>query len=113
MAIKRSDTKNIVVVPSCTGTKDLSLWDIKAKYREQGVGQIGSHYVVLRDGDVEKGRPVDEHGNVEQLYNRDSVFIEVLCSTDEEMTEAQRVSVHGLVSYLEDKYEAEELNLIN
>jgi len=113
VAIKRNHTNNIVVLPTETGEADLTNWEIQCKYREKGIGQVGHHFIVLRNGDVEKGRPKDEHGNMHPLYNKDSVFVSVLCTTRKQLTEAQEVSIKGLIEYLENIFtSAEELNLI-
>lgn len=111
MAIKRKQTKNLVVkmagIPS-----DSSEFDLRAHYLTQHIPSIGSHYVVLQDGDVVKGRDHAEHGNVDRRFNKDSVFIELMGIEESDITPQQRQSVRGVISRLEEIYlDAHELDL--
>lgn len=90
----------------------MSLKQLEAHYKQEGALGIGSHYVIDRNGDVHKGRPREEHPNVHPRHNRDSVAIEVMCSSQEDMTSKQRLAVEGAVEYLQDIYpNAEPLDL--
>lgn len=110
MAMKRSSTRNIVVVMSGI-PKDSTEWNLSCKYRDKGVSGIGSHYVVLGDGDVVKGRDIEQHGNVDPRYNRNSVYIEVMGQSADDITPHQQSAIDGCVSILEDRYGAELLPL--
>lgn len=111
MAITRKATRNIAVVLSGTPVSS-SEFDLKAAYLKRHVPSIGSHYVVLGDGDVVKARPHEQHGNVSKLYNKDSVFIEVMGPEDHRPTAAQAAAVKALIDHLKEIYtEAEELDL--
>lgn len=113
MAKKRNQTKNILVHPSMTGTKQMSLKELDRLYKSEGALGVGSHYIVDRLGDVLKGRPRDEHGNVLPDFNKNSIFIEVLCDGPDTILEEQKRAVDGIVSYLQDIYDnVEELNHI-
>ena len=57
-------------------------------HRQRGFDGIGYHKVILRDGTIENGRPLDEFGAHTINYNGCSVGI-VLCGGYERMTEAQ------------------------
>lgn len=112
MAMKRKHTRNIVVVMSGTPNKS-STWDLSCAYRDKGVSGIGSHYVVLGNGDVVKGRDADEHGNVDPRYNKNAVYIEVMGHTADDITPHQQSALDGAVSLLEERYpDAELLPLI-
>lgn len=96
-----------------TGTNRLTLRQLEAYYRKEGALGIGSHYIVDRDGHVHEGRPVDEHPNVHPQFNKNSIAIEVMCSSQEDMTEVQKDVTEGMVEYLKDQFpNAEELNHI-
>ena len=103
MTIKRKETRNIVVIMSGT-PKSSSEYDLRAAYLSRHVPSIGSHYVVLEDGDVIKARDVETYGNVEEQWNKQSVFIEVMGMDPYDLTEAQRASLRGLVDRLEETY---------
>lgn len=111
MAIIRKNTRNIVVVMSGT-PQDSSEYELRASYLKRHVPSIGSHYVVLEDGDVIKGREHNRHGNVASLYNKDSVFIEVMGTDGAFITPQQETSIRGVISRLQELYpEAEELDI--
>jgi hypothetical protein len=110
MAMLRAETLNIVVVMSGTPLNSTK-WDLSCAYRDRGVSDIGSHYIVLEDGDVIKGRPHDQHGNVHPQFNKDSVFIEVMGEEGFAINPQQRVAITGVLSRMADIYDAEELDL--
>ena len=111
MTIKRKETRNLVVCMSGTPTSS-SEFDVRAAYLSRHVPSIGSHYVVLADGDVVKGREHDVHGNVASLYNNDSVFIEAVGQDCTDLTPAQQASIRGVISRLQELYpDAEELDI--
>lgn len=111
MAIKRRKTRNLVVVLSDT-PKGSTEFDVRASYLSRHIPTLGSHYVILSDGDVCKGREHDEHGNVLPNYNRSSVYIEVVGQEYDDITEAQHAAIRGVISRLQEIYpEAEELDL--
>lgn len=101
------------MLPSMTSTRPLTFKQLEAYYKKEGALGVGAHYVVDRDGDVHKGRPLDEHPNVNPTFNKDSVAIEVMCSTHAELTQTQHKVIDGLVEFIKDTYpNAEELNHI-
>lgn len=108
MAMQRAKTRNIVVVMSGIPSKSTE-WDLSCKYRDKGVSGIGSHYVVLGNGDVAKGRDINEHGNVDPRFNRDAVYIEVMGQSADDITPHQQSAIDGCVSVLQDRYENAEL----
>lgn len=110
MPIRRKKTRNVVIVMSGIPS-DSSLFDLKSHYLSQHVPSIGSHYVVHADGDVDRERELEVHGNVDARFNRDSVFIELMGETNEDITPQQRQTVRGIVSRMEELYGAEELDL--
>lgn len=108
MAMKRNRTLNIVVVMSGIPAHSTE-WDLSCKYRDNGVSDIGSHYVILSDGDVIKPRSDEEHGNVCPRYNVNSVFIEVMGLTEDDITPQQKTALEGVVSVLEERFVTAEI----
>ena len=109
----RKSTKNITVVMSGIAKRS-SEFDLKAAYYAQHVPSIGSHYLILADGDVIKGRDHATHGNVHPQFNRDSVYVELMGVEASGITEHQRVALRGVISRLQETYpQAEELDLTN
>lgn len=49
--------------------------EIRAWHRKKGWADIGYHFVVRRDGKVEKGRPLNQTGAHVQGWNKDNVGI--------------------------------------
>lgn len=67
---------SIVVHCSATPpTMDVTAKDIDRWHRERGFLKIGYHYVIRRDGTVEKGRPIKEPGAHAKGHNRHSIGI--------------------------------------
>ena len=59
----RKSTRYIVLHCSATRAKqDIDAATIRKWHKSQGWADIGYHYVIRRDGRVERGRPVDEIG---------------------------------------------------
>lgn len=103
MAMQRANTRNIVVVMSGTPIKS-RLWDLSCAYRDKGVSDIGSHLVILEDGDVVSGRPHSEHGNVDPRHNKDAVYIEVMGIDPTAITPPQQTAIRGAISRMEETY---------
>jgi hypothetical protein len=110
MAITRKQTRNIVVVMSGT-PRISSVWDVSCAYRDRGVSDIGSHYLILEDGDVEAARPHTQHGNVHPEFNANAVFIEIMGKDNTAITAPQQQALRGVISMMEELYDAEELDL--
>lgn len=66
------------LVVHCSATpasRDIGRKEIDLMHRQRGFREIGYHYVIRRDGTVEKGRPDDEPGAHVQGYNSRSLGI--------------------------------------
>ena len=67
---------HLVVHCSATrATADVGAADIRLWHKRQGWVDIGYHYVIKRDGTVEKGRPDDQPGAHVHGYNSKSLGI--------------------------------------
>jgi hypothetical protein len=112
MTILRKNTRNVVIVLSNTKPNSTE-FDVRAAYLSRHVPSIGSHYVVLTDGDIVKGREHKVHGNVDPRWNKNSIFVEVVGMSDSDITPQQRQAVRGIVGRMQDIYDSsiEELDL--
>ena len=66
------------IILHCSATKEgknFSAADIDRWHREQGYAMIGYHYVILLDGTVEPGRPLELQGAHTYGHNADSIGI--------------------------------------
>lgn len=68
--------KYLVVHCSATQPKaDIGVAEIDKMHRERGFNGIGYHFVIRRDGTVEKGRPEDQIGAHVEGHNSESIGI--------------------------------------
>lgn len=77
MKIKPMTTVNRLVV-HCSATRasaDIGVADIRLWHKRQGWRDVGYHYVIRRNGTVEKGRPDNEPGAHASGFNGDSIGI--------------------------------------
>lgn len=80
---------------------DLSAAEIHASHKAQGWAGIGYHYVIRKDGTVERGRPRWAVGAHTYGRNRDTIGIHVCGNFDiAEPTEAQLSSLSQLIAEL-------------
>lgn len=59
--------------PATATTVDVNT--IRSWHRKQGWRDIGYHYVITRDGRIQKGRPDDQPGAHERQINRNSLAV--------------------------------------
>ena len=67
-----------MVVVHCSATQprmDIGVKEIDFWHRERGWFSCGYHYIIRRDGTLEKGRPDDRPGAHARGYNKDSLGI--------------------------------------
>ena len=87
------------------GRKEIDSW-----HRQRGFDGIGYHYVIRRDGRVEKGRPDARVGAHVAGHNRDSIGICLVGGVSENLvpennyTEAQWKALEELLHKLAQKY---------
>lgn len=101
------EVKYLVVHCSATpASRDIGAAEIRTMHRRQGWRDIGYHYVIRRDGRVEKGRPDNEPGAHVQGYNSVSLGICMVGGVKPDMTaecnftEAQFASLTKLLAEL-------------
>lgn len=107
-----SDVRFIVVHCSATrATSDIGRKEIELMHRQQGWRTIGYHYVIRRDGTVEKGRPDHEPGAHVKGYNSRSLGIVMAGGVAQDgrtaetnFTDAQYDALETLLVSLRDTY---------
>lgn len=108
---QRTSTKYLVV--HCAATKptmDIGLREIRQWHRERGWLDIGYHFVIRRDGSVEKGREVTTVGAHVEGHNYESVGICMAGGIDAKgkpennFTTAQFESLRALLGKLKADY---------
>lgn len=107
----RSSTDYLVVHCSATQNKPEYTWKtIDQMHRQRGWLGIGYHFVILTDGVIQNGRPLEAIGSHVLGYNDDSVGICLIGGTDrngksvDNFTEKQKESLKKLLDWLKSKY---------
>jgi len=103
-------------------TSDIGAADIRRWHRAQGWRDIGYHYVIRRDGTIEKGRPDDMPGAHEPKINSRSLSVCLVGGSppvgspahkkglgEDNFTDAQWASLKKLVTELHRKHPKAEV----
>ena len=100
-------------------SKDIRRWHTSPKPEGNGWKDIGYHYVVLLDGTVETGRPIENAGAHCTGHNRFSIGVCYIggLSADgktfkDTRTEAQNASLKQLVKELQALYQIPTKNVV-
>lgn len=110
----RETTKYLVV--HCSATQNVSSFTWKTidqMHRQQGWLGIGYHFVILTDGTIQRGRPLEAIGSHVKGYNNCSVGICLIGGVDakgksvDNFTEEQKESLKCLLDYLRGYYKDE------
>lgn len=108
----RKSTDFIVIHCSATrGLQDIGAREIRAWHKAKGWSDIGYHFVIRRDGRVEKGRAIDAIGSHVKGHNANSVGVCLVGGLDNETyaptanyTVTQWAALRDLVASLLKKY---------
>lgn len=101
------------IIIHCSATpegRDVSVGEIDSWHRQRGFKCIGYHYIVMLDGTVKRGRPVEQVGAHCTGHNRNSIGVCYIGGCDSKMrpkdtrTSAQRESLRQLVAELKREY---------
>lgn len=110
--MKRKTTNRIVLHCSATrAIQNVGAADIRKWHKAQGWSDIGYHYVIRRDGRVERGRAEDEVGSHVKGHNATSVGVcmvgglnNVTWKPESNFTPAQWAALEKLVRSLTIRY---------
>lgn len=96
------------IIYHCSATKegkDFNAADIDRWHKKRGWSGIGYHYVVLLDGTIEMGRPVEQMGAHCRGQNRNSIGVCYIGGYDgDTRTDAQKESLNILNQYFKKVY---------
>lgn len=101
---KIDKTKRVItkLVIHCSDSKTGDVNTIDRWHRERGWSKIGYHYIITRDGSIQKGRDEEEVGAHVEGHNKNSLGI-CLVGVDQ-FTDLQYSSLRSLVLYLLGSY---------
>ena len=108
---------NLIVV-HCSATPpsmDIGVDTIRRWHTKKGWSDCGYHYVIKKDGSIEKGRPIHRQGAHAKGYNKNSIGICLIGGCDDSMnpednkTEEQVESLHMLLGGLYFQYKAPDI----
>ena len=101
------------IIIHCTATaegKNYTAADIDRWHKTMGFSKIGYHYIILLDGTVETGRPLEMQGAHTYGHNADSIGIcyvgglDCLGNPKDTRTTAQRSALEELVKKLKKRF---------
>lgn len=101
------------IILHCSATPpkmDIGVKEIRRWHLARGWFDIGYHYVIRRDGEVETGRPEEHIGAHVRGFNHGSIGICLVGGLTEEgmalfnFTDAQMIAARDLVKQLLEKY---------
>jgi len=80
------------IIVHCTATpegRDVSVDDIRIWHAQRGFTDIGYHYVVLLDGTIADGRPIELSGAHTVGHNHDSIGVAYVGGMSKDMKRAK------------------------
>ena len=101
------------IVVHCTASpdfQDIGVKEIDKWHKDRGWSQIGYHYVVRRNGEIERGRPERLQGAHAKGANQTSIGI-VWVGVNE-CDPVQYKKMIGLINYLRGKYNIKLENVL-
>ena len=102
---KRPVTSRIIIHHSAS--EDVAAVEIHQWHKNRGFSGIGYHYVIRKDGEIERGRPLDTVGaHAGEAGNIDSVGICIAGNFENYGPEAVQIeALAKLIGYLNDYYQ--------
>lgn len=109
----RQITKIVVHCAATPSDMDVGVKEIRSWHLKRGFNDIGYHFVIRRDGKIEKGRDVETIGAHVEGHNKNSIGICLVggykrvgkqLATENNFTPAQFDTLAELLKQLEAKY---------
>lgn len=106
------------IVVHCSATRegcDINAKDIDRWHKKRGFSQIGYHFVITLNGEVQEGRDLRLKGAHVKGHNHDSIGICYVGGLDfngkarDTRTTAQRVSLSNLITNLSKRFNCPEI----
>uniref|UniRef100_UPI003B97F95D N-acetylmuramoyl-L-alanine amidase n=1 Tax=Vibrio kanaloae TaxID=170673 RepID=UPI003B97F95D len=97
----------------CSATppeQDVHVADIRRWHKKRGWRDVGYHFVIRRNGDVELGRPLSQTGAHVKGHNKGNIGVCMVggCNYEQQpednFTLAQRKALFGLVAALQEQF---------
>ncbi|MBS9781940.1 MAG: N-acetylmuramoyl-L-alanine amidase [Gammaproteobacteria bacterium] len=94
---------------------DFSADDIRGWHKQRGWSDIGYHFVIRLNGEVETGRPIERAGAHVKGYNSNSIGICLIGGEDKDkqpkatFTDNQLIALKGLLAGLQSFYPNAEI----
>lgn len=97
----------------CSATppeQDVHVADIRQWHKKRGWRDVGYHFVIRRNGDVELGRPLSQTGAHVKGHNKGNIGVCMVGGCNSELqpednfTLAQRKALFGLVAALQEQF---------
>ncbi|WP_258186785.1 N-acetylmuramoyl-L-alanine amidase [Vibrio splendidus] len=97
----------------CSATppqQDVDVAEIRRWHKKKGWRDVGYHFVIRRNGDVELGRPLSQTGAHVKGHNKSNIGICLVggCNADlqpeDNFTLAQRKALFGLMAALQEQF---------
>jgi len=109
--VNRLET-NMIIIHHIGGTdRDVSATEVHQWHLENGWAGIGYHYVIRKNGTIERGRPQNMIGAHCYHYNRTSIGINIVGDFEQaKPTDAQMQSAVALTAYLCKTYNLDPKN---
>ncbi len=92
------------------GVKEIRQWHTDPKPKGNGWSDIGYHYVIARDGEIQTGRPVETPGAHARNHNAKSIGVCLVGGMDKEgkprfnYTQPQMDALKAHINHLKRKY---------
>ena len=111
--IKKTNRPIDLIILHCSATMphmDIGVKEVRKWHKARGWSDIGYHFVIRRDGELEIGRDLDKAGAHTKGYNARSIGICMVGGVDEyndaqdNFTVAQWDTARQLLTYLEIDY---------
>lgn len=107
------------IVVHCTATPptmDIGVPTVRKWHMEgRGWSDIGYHFLVTRDGRIQKGRPIERQGAHAKGFNATSIGlcyvggVDASLKPEDNRTEAQNVSMMELITELTERFHITEV----
>lgn len=88
----------------CSASEHGDVERIREWHLERGWKDIGYHYVILKDGTVEVGRPIEQIPAAQRGHNKGTIAICLIGLYEDRFTPAQRVALVALCNEIDDAY---------
>lgn len=108
--LRKKTTLLVVHVTATPPSADIGVKEVRVMHKARGFSDIGYHFVIRRDGRVEKGRPENEVGAHVAGWNSTSIGVSMVGGVDarnkpeDNATPAQKLALADLLTKLMKRF---------